>query len=77
MADVHFQTSLFVVADEMDHKTSLHFHQVGLDNAKQSSDKELEGIAHENFGMPPHVCFVEAAMVCICAGQTRKGLPTA
>jgi hypothetical protein len=36
--------------DEMDHKTSLHFHQVGLDNAKQSSDKELEGIAHENFG---------------------------
>eukprot|EP00992_Anisonema_acinus_P001020 TRINITY_DN10360_c0_g1_i1.p1 TRINITY_DN10360_c0_g1~~TRINITY_DN10360_c0_g1_i1.p1 ORF type:complete len:248 (+),score=50.86 TRINITY_DN10360_c0_g1_i1:87-830(+) len=36
--------------DEKDFATSLHFQQMGLDNAKQSSDKDLEGIAQENFG---------------------------
>ncbi len=37
--------------DEADHATALHFHQLALDNVKQSGDKELEGLAHENFGV--------------------------
>uniref|UniRef100_A0A7S1ISJ5 Tetratricopeptide repeat protein 29 n=1 Tax=Eutreptiella gymnastica TaxID=73025 RepID=A0A7S1ISJ5_9EUGL len=36
--------------DELDFATSLHFHDLGLEHCKQSSDKDLEGVAHENFG---------------------------
>eukprot|EP00667_Euglena_gracilis_P008457 EG_transcript_8562 len=36
--------------DERDFQAAVHFHQLALDSVKQSGDKELQGLAHENFG---------------------------